>query len=182
MTRYSLWLVAAVCVCVIAVEAQQQRVAFGAAAPSAGWRRTQRVAATQQLHLTFALKQQNVAALEQKFWAVSNPASAEYGRHLTVAQVQALVAPSADTLHTVIAWLKAHNIQPLQEASQDYLSARVTAAVAEQLLQTQFWFFTHAQLDSGLRIIRADRNYSLPAESTHSRSTAQPHTVEFISH
>jgi subtilase family serine protease len=141
------------------------RVSFHGAVPT-GWQRLQRVAPTHNIHLTFALKQQNVDKLEEVFWAVSDPTSSEYGRHLSVNDVQSIVAPAPDTIAAVQTWLKSHGVAAKQEASSDYLSARVEASLAEEMLDCEFYYFSHSQVGASLRIIRADGNYSLPVEGS----------------
>lgn len=45
-----------------------------------GWTHVGRVDPTEELELTFALKQQNIHLLEEKLRLVSDPDSAQYGR------------------------------------------------------------------------------------------------------
>ena len=45
--------------------------------------------ATQMLNMRIALKQTNIEGLQEKLMAVSDPASAEYGQHLTKEEVRA---------------------------------------------------------------------------------------------
>lgn len=141
------------------------RISFSSQTPS-GWTSAGRVESHRRIHLTFALKQQNVDKLEEIFWAVSDPTSHRYGRHLTVEQIDSLVAPALSTTASVQAWLNSHGIIGIREASSDFLSATVSAAVAEQLLQCEYYYFEHHEMTRDFRIIRAAGNYSLPVEST----------------
>uniref|UniRef100_A0AAQ5YQT4 Tripeptidyl-peptidase 1 n=1 Tax=Amphiprion ocellaris TaxID=80972 RepID=A0AAQ5YQT4_AMPOC len=74
------------------------------------WTRVGRVDPTEELELTFALKQQNVHLLEEKLKLVSDPDSAQYGKHLTLEEVASLVHPSELTQKVVRHWLHSHGI------------------------------------------------------------------------
>lgn len=87
------------------------------------WTKLKRISPTANLQLIFALKQNNLKKLDDLFWAVSSiisakmnwncnnsqfldPESPEYGNHLTMAEVNALVAPSQTAVHTVLHWIR----------------------------------------------------------------------------
>lgn len=62
------------------------------------WKIQERVDPTQNIRLTFALKQQNLDILEKLFWEVSDPRSPSYTHYLTRDQLRALVKPSKLTV------------------------------------------------------------------------------------
>ncbi len=74
------------------------------------WRPVSRADPDQRIKLTFAIKQQNLGELELALMAVSDPASPNYGQHLTRDEVDALVAPAPESISTVKRWLAAHDI------------------------------------------------------------------------
>uniref|UniRef100_A0A665VZE0 Tripeptidyl-peptidase 1 n=1 Tax=Echeneis naucrates TaxID=173247 RepID=A0A665VZE0_ECHNA len=76
----------------------------------ADWNHVGRVDPTEELELTFALKQQNVNLLEEKLRLVSDPDSPQYGKHLTLEEVASLVRPSQMTHKVVHHWLRSHGI------------------------------------------------------------------------
>ena len=71
------------------------RVALEPPATHDGWRVAGATPRGTKLELTFAVKQQNMDALEARLLRTSDPKSAEYGRHMTNEAVHALTAPLA---------------------------------------------------------------------------------------
>lgn len=63
------------------------------------------------MRITLHLKRRNLDELDRIFNAVTDPDSPDYGKYLTMAQVTNIVAPSSETLETVIAWLKANGAE-----------------------------------------------------------------------
>src|SRR6185437_9571524 len=87
--------------------------------------------------LTFAIKQRNIDQLEATFWAVSDPKNAQYGRHLTHAQVGDLTAPDASSLALVRAWLQENGVDMARVESTihgSWLKVRTSVRVVELLL------------------------------------------------
>uniref|UniRef100_A0A665VZD3 Tripeptidyl-peptidase 1 n=1 Tax=Echeneis naucrates TaxID=173247 RepID=A0A665VZD3_ECHNA len=108
----------------------------------ADWNHVGRVDPTEELELTFALKQQNVNLLEEKLRLVSDPDSPQYGKHLTLEEVASLVRPSQMTHKVVHHWLRSHGI------TNSYLS---------HLPMTQF----HRYVRNGQSIVRSSAPYSV---------------------
>lgn len=46
-----------------------------------------------QVSLRVELQQRNLEELERRFWAVSDPRSAQYGNFMSVTQLRGLIAP-----------------------------------------------------------------------------------------
>ena len=57
-----------------------------------------------------AVKQQNIAQLKARALSSSTPGDAQYGRHLSAAQIVALTAPSDEDLTVVTRYLDLHNV------------------------------------------------------------------------
>ena len=91
---------------------------------------------------------------------MSDPTSAEYGKHLSWDQVTNLVKPSAESVATVIAWLQSHDMDNMLSPSLDFITAIGTVAQVEEMLATELHVYHHAK---GRRAIRAPQGYSLPA-------------------
>ncbi|CAN9502119.1 unnamed protein product [Ophioblennius macclurei] len=99
------------------------------------WTGMGQVNPSEELLLTFALKQQNVELLEEKLRLVSDPDSAQYGKYLSLQEVASLVRPSEVTQKVVRQWLQSHGITDCTTVyTQDFLQCSMTAAVAEVLL------------------------------------------------
>ncbi|KAJ6564851.1 Pro-kumamolisin, activation domain-containing protein, partial [Mycena sp. CBHHK59/15] len=95
----------------------------------------------------------NMAGLQAALYAVSDPASALYGQHLTQEEVAAFVKPTDTTLSAVTQWLSENSIplKPVTPAG-DMLEITVPVAKANDLLSTQFSTFTH--VETGVTSIR----------------------------
>ncbi|KAJ6616312.1 family S53 protease-like protein [Mycena sp. CBHHK59/15] len=116
--------------------------------------------AANNITLRIALKQNNMAGLQAALYAVSDPASALYGQHLTQEEVAAFVKPTDTTLSAVTQWLSENSIplKPVTPAG-DMLEITVPVAKANDLLSTQFSTFTH--VETGVTSIRT-LEYSIP--------------------
>ena len=106
----------------------------------------------------------DVAQLEATLYAVSDPASPRYGKHLTNAEVAAMTPISAAKASTVRAFLAKggatiEGVVP----NGDILRASMTVAQAERLFATEMATFTSASRP-GLVLTRAAKAYSLPAD------------------
>ncbi|OSD01496.1 subtilisin-like protein [Trametes coccinea BRFM310] len=98
----------------------------------------------QTLNLRIALVQNNATGLEAALYDVSDPKSENYGHHLSKAEVEAMVAPSAETVQKVQAWLGKNNItaQTISPAG-DWLSINVPVSQANALLNADFNEYTY---------------------------------------
>ena len=66
------------------------------------------VEADVEVAFTISVRQQNIAELEKAALAVSTPGHPRYGKHRTVAQIEALTAPAQADVARVTAWLRSH--------------------------------------------------------------------------
>ncbi|RDX47318.1 family S53 protease [Lentinus brumalis] len=116
----------------------------------------------QTIKLRLALVQSNLAELERKLIDVSTPSSANYGKHLSKAEVQQLVAPTQDSVDAVNSWLKENDISAKTiSATGDWLSFEVPVSKANELLDADFSIYTHDE--TGTEAVRT-LSYSIPAE------------------
>jgi tripeptidyl-peptidase-1 len=90
------------------------------------------------------LKQARGDELIRQLYAVSDPASAQYGRHLSAADVSALVAPAPATTSAVNAWLAHHNVSASAATpAGDWLALTLSVAQAERMLGARYAVYAH---------------------------------------
>lgn len=130
--------------------------------PAAGFVRTGPAAANTTVRLRIALVQSNPERLIDALYNVSTPGSPSYGQHLSKAEVEALVAPSTETVSAVEEWLQQAGINATKAtAAGDWLSIAVPVSKANELLDADFNVYTHTV--TGQQVIRTMR-YSVPPE------------------
>jgi len=103
------------------------------------WVRGERVEAEELVQLRVAVKQSQsgLEALEAAVMASSDPSSAQYGRQLTLQQVQELVTPPTHALQTVRQWLREAGVSSAQmreSSNGDFISGLVPSATISSLL------------------------------------------------
>ncbi|KAK9533695.1 hypothetical protein VZT92_008798 [Zoarces viviparus] len=124
-----------------------------------GWTRAGRVNPSEELELTFALKQRNTDLLEETLRLVSDPDSAQYGKYLTLEEVSSLVRPTELTQKVVHHWLQSNGITNcLTVRTQDFLQCTMTAEVAETLLPGSKF---HRYIRDGHSLVRSSAPYSV---------------------
>ncbi|TFK81380.1 subtilisin-like protein [Polyporus arcularius HHB13444] len=113
------------------------------------------------LDLRIGLVQGNPSGLAAALYDVSSPGSANYRKHLSKAEVNALVAPKPESVQAVKGWLAKNNISAeTVSPSGDWLSIQIPVAEANDMLYTQFNEYTHEK--TGLTALRT-MSYSVPA-------------------
>ena len=126
----------------------------------AGW--TKGARATGDVELTFAVKQQNAAALTEAVLAVSDPRSARYGQHLSREDVDKLTEPMEESTAAVQRFLSEQNLdrECKQNGNGDFVRCVVPITDAERALGAVYHDYVHAA--TGTRVRRALGGYSLP--------------------
>lgn len=85
-----------------------------------------------------------------------------YGKHLSKAETDALVAPHPKSIHAVDSWLDSHDIPPeVISRTGDWVTLRVTVAQAERMLGAKYNVYHHPA--SSERVVRT-MSYSLPRD------------------
>ncbi|KAM3836787.1 tripeptidyl-peptidase 1 isoform 3-T3 [Vipera latastei] len=127
-----------------------------------GWSSVGRVAPSERISLTFALRQRNVERLSELVRRVSSPDSPDYGHFLSLAEVSALVSPSPLTLGSVDKCLATHGVRDCQRVSTlDFLQCSMPASTAERLFPgAQF----HRYAKDARTVIRSPLPYLLDRE------------------
>ncbi|KAJ7455770.1 family S53 protease [Mycena latifolia] len=126
-------------------------------------------ASSSSINLRIALPSKDIAGLEKALLDVSIPSSANYGNHLSKAEVNAFVAPSDEAVAAVQAWLASHDLVANTSSSAgDWLSVSVPVSKANDMLSAKYETFKHVA--SGKTYART-LSFSLPVE-----------VADFISH
>ncbi|KAL8389062.1 hypothetical protein RB595_008817 [Gaeumannomyces hyphopodioides] len=113
-----------------------------------------------RVRLSVALRQPGMKDLRARLDAVSDPAHADYGMHLSRDQVAAFAAPGADGVAAVSAWLEEAGIAGSRYDDADArVSFDTTVAAANRLLGCKL--STYKDKESDKQVVRAEE-YSLP--------------------
>ena len=145
-----------------ALPAVPQGFAFQEAAP-----------ADHKIDLHIRLKEQNLDKLEQRTLEVSDPTHRDYGKHLSKAEVDALVAPTKDAVDSVTRWLSLNGIDA-GKVNSGYISVSVSVEQAKQLLNADYGVYTEAS--TGRQTVRTT-SYSLPRDVLPHIAMVQPTTL-----
>ncbi|PCH35755.1 subtilisin-like protein [Wolfiporia cocos MD-104 SS10] len=130
------------------------------------------------LNLRVALVQNNVDGLVDALDNVSNPASAQYGHHLSKEEVEDFVRPTSESVQAVNAWLNQHGLNSTTlSPAGDWISVQVPVSKANEILGANYSVFTHDQ--TGHSAIRT-LSYSIPSDLVDHVALVHP-TVTFPS-
>jgi tripeptidyl-peptidase I len=124
------------------------------------WKVVSKADENASIDMKIAIKNLNMDLLISKLYAVSDPKSDLYGKHLKKKQVDSLIAPAPESFELVKDWLSSAGITDIQ-ISGDFITSTITIAKAQELLDTKYSVYE----SEGTRLIRTD-SYSLP-ESLH---------------
>lgn len=144
----------------------------------AGWERHTDAPLDHVLNLKISLKQDKLDDLIGHLYQVSDPTHPRYGAHLSKEDVDALIAPSSDSVDLVEAWLNHHDVDPsaVQRSSAgDWLSLSVPVSQAEHMLGTKYSVFFNPSTSTYL--VRTT-SYSLP-KAIHSHVNVVAPTTYF---
>ncbi|KAJ7733968.1 family S53 protease [Mycena metata] len=126
-----------------------------------GFAQVDTISPNDEITLRIALVQSDIIGLQEKTYAVSHPANALYGQHLTTAEVAEFVNPPPATVSAISTWLAAHGLTPKSVSTfDDFLQITLPVGKANTLLAADFRTFTHVA--SGTRSVRT-LSYALPA-------------------
>ncbi|KAG8735912.1 hypothetical protein FRC10_010012 [Ceratobasidium sp. 414] len=138
-----------------------------------GWKAIDRAPAEHLIDMRIGLKQARMAELLSTLTELSDPIHPRYGKHLSKAEVDELVAPRSETVETVEKWLNTHGVNVTsRSAAGDWLHVTVPVARAEQMLNTRYNVYRHT---SGSHIVRSE-SYALPRSLDSHIDLVQPTT------
>lgn len=106
---------------------------------------------------------EQLAALEESFWAVSDPDHERYGQHLSNDEVTRLVGATDEAIKAVSAWLwngGATRVRPVE--MKDVIEASIPCPQAETLFGTRIHVFEHS-IRHNVSLLRAVAPYSVPS-------------------
>ncbi|KAI0696966.1 family S53 protease-like protein [Cerioporus squamosus] len=126
--------------------------------------------------LTFGLPMADRDGLHAALMDVSDPASPNYGKYLSKAEVEKFSAPTAETVTAVKNWLAKHNLTAVAGKSGNSLRVNVPVHQANTLLTANYTKYEHKA--TGTKVLRT-LSYSLPAELEQHLSFVYP-TIQFI--
>ncbi|KAJ7362345.1 subtilisin-like protein [Mycena albidolilacea] len=135
------------------------------------------VSPDEEITLRIALAQSDIVGLQDRTYAVSDPANALYGQHLTTEGVAEFVRPPPAASSAVFTWLAAHGLTPTSVSPfNDILQVTLPVREANALLAADFRTFTHVA--SGTRSVRT-LSYAVPAAMQAHIRFVHP-TVAFV--
>ncbi|KDN38296.1 hypothetical protein RSAG8_09595, partial [Rhizoctonia solani AG-8 WAC10335] len=138
-----------------------------------GWTVVDHAPAEHNIELRIGLKQGRMTDLLSTLGAVSDPANALYGQHLSKEEVDALVAPRSETVESVDKWIRSHGARVSGRSSAgDWIHVTVPVSRAEKMLGTKYNVYRHT---SGAHIVRSE-SYALPRSLDSHIDLVQPTT------
>ncbi|KAH8653369.1 tripeptidyl-peptidase [Xylariales sp. PMI_506] len=137
---------------------------------SHGVKLLQPASSSQTITLSIGLALQNLDQLEAKLQAVSTPGSPDYGKYLDKDEVEALFAPSDESINAVKAWLKGAGVSSISHHKSSIKFA-TTVSKANKLLDTNFAYFSVHGVPK-LRTLK----YSVPDEVAQHIQMVHPTT------
>ncbi|KAJ6440055.1 tripeptidyl peptidase SED3 [Purpureocillium lavendulum] len=143
-------------------------------APS-GWEFKGAAPADLKINMHISMKEQNMDKLQQRLLAMSDPAHADYGKHMSKADVEALTAPPTARVAAVRQWLASHGVETGDvSGGSNAISVTVTATQADAMLGAKYGVYYHAA--KGVYTVRTTQ-YSLPKDLHDDIAMVQPTTL-----
>ncbi|KAK8109283.1 hypothetical protein PG984_015084 [Apiospora sp. TS-2023a] len=135
------------------------------------WTKRAKVYSRAVLPMRIGLKQRNLDAGHDRLMDISNPQSANYGKHMSSEEVIDFFAPEKSSADAVIDWVVASGIsrdRVAQSVNKQWIQFDATAAEAEKLLYAEFHVWQHS-----------DGTHDISTESYHVPSDVQEH-VDYV--
>ena len=126
------------------------------------WEKREKAPADVRMPVRIALTQRNLESGHDMLMDVADPASPNYGKHWSAAEVAAMFAPSQDSIDAVSEWLKEAGVGPDRHSvslGKHWIKFESSTAELEELLKTQYHVFSHKE--TGEEHIACD-DYQLP--------------------
>ncbi|CEJ81039.1 hypothetical protein VHEMI01191 [[Torrubiella] hemipterigena] len=138
-----------------------------------GWQAEAAAPADHQLSIHIRLREQNMDKLAERTLQASDPTHANYGQHLSKAEVDALTAPSKETIDAVTQWLKSQGVE-VGEVNSGYINPTISVSQAKKLFDADYKVYKHAE--TGRSTVRTTK-YSVPRAVADSIAMIQPTTL-----
>lgn len=110
-------------------------------APASSWSKRSQAPRDSMLPIRITIKPQNVEAGHDILMDISNPSSANFGKHWTAKQVHDFFSPSKESVQSVREWLESNGIRNHRHKialSRNHVMFYATVDEAESLLGTQY--------------------------------------------
>ncbi|UKZ74649.1 hypothetical protein TrVFT333_002319 [Trichoderma virens FT-333] len=108
------------------------------------WTKRERLSRKTVLPMRIGLKQRNLDVGHSRLMDISNPKSANYGKHMTAEEVIDFFAPAQSSVDAVIDWLVSSGIDRKrisQSANKQWIQFDAPAEEAEDLLVADFYYW-----------------------------------------
>lgn len=126
------------------------------------------------MKVTFLLKIRDGAALERKFWSVSDPKSTDYQNYMTLEELSEFVRPPQANIDALVAWFRSHGITEWTTVPNgDAYTVSVPVKTIEAMLNVHMEKFeitdshvlgsAHRANFRNYRVMRSLLQYSIPA-------------------
>ncbi|ROW03279.1 hypothetical protein VSDG_01502 [Cytospora chrysosperma] len=128
---------------------------------SRSWTRKKRVSAEAILPMRIGLKQSNLQAGHDKLMDLSDPASGNYGKHMSADEVIDFFAPEQSSVDVVVDWLVSSGISRDrigQSVNKQWIQLDASTYEAEDLLFAEFYIWESADGSQDL----ATESYHVP--------------------
>ena len=114
--------------------------------------------------VVFVVKQKRMDYITRLLHDVSDPASPNYGHHMTCEQINTITS-NHEARDTIADFLNANGVLTISETlSGDLITANAPISVWEKVFDTRFFAFTQRQLNGDLEEIVRAETYSIPRE------------------
>lgn len=138
-----------------------------------GWQFHAAAPADHKLNLHIRLKEENLDQLQQRALDISDPDHADYGKHLSKAEVDAMTAPTQETVDAVTKWLNSQGVDA-GNVQSGFMFVTVDAGQAKKLLNADYGVYNEPA--TGRKTVRTT-SYSLPRDVLDAVSMVQPTTL-----
>jgi tripeptidyl-peptidase-1 len=109
-----------------------------------------------QIKLTFAVKQQNIDLIEEKLLEVSDPASPKFGQHWSAKEIHEFLKPKDESLEILLDWFNYYNIDEdsieYLSSNKDFIRVTTTIEVANEMLHTEYAYWTNKDGNKKMRV------------------------------
>jgi tripeptidyl-peptidase I len=114
--------------------------------------------------VVFVVQQKRMDHITRLLHEVSDPASPNYGQHLSGEQISAITS-NHEARDTIADFLNANGVLTMSETlSGDFITANAPISVWEKVFDTTFFLFTQRHLNGDLEEIVRAETYSIPRE------------------
>ncbi|KAH8673329.1 peptidase S8/S53 domain-containing protein [Xylariales sp. PMI_506] len=127
---------------------------------------------TYDMELRIQLTMQNIDEFNAHAVDIATPGHPLYGQHMSLAEIDAIVAPKAESAPAVMQWLKDNGLVGKLSTRGNVITAQTTVDKVESLLNTQYDLYKN---DEGKNVART-LSWSIPEDLFDHITVIQPTT------